>query len=74
MQLALIDDGDSAAMACIAARLRKAAPGLDVVPIQAGATDLPAAEQQRAAAQLEQAEVIVAPWSLYLKQEGTSPS
>ena len=68
MRLALIDGGDSETVQAIAARLRRAAPGLHVTPIQAGAADT-LEQQQSVAAQLEQAEVIVAPWSLYLEQE-----
>lgn len=75
LQLALIDDANSPLMEAIASRLRKAAPGLDVVPIQAHASDgLRVEDKHMLEAQLQRAEVIVAPWTLYLKQDASSSS
>ena len=68
IRLALVAHGESVSLRALADRLRSAAPGLDIQLLQAGDLAHDRTEEQAAAvAELEQAEVIVAPWTLFVR-------
>ena len=73
LRLALVDHGESASLLAVANRLRNAAPGADIRVLRSG-EQMTADDLQAALTQIEQAEVVVAPWTLFVADERVAES